>query len=364
MAIFQLASAGCSKDEDATLLEFQPSRCWIVDKGTTLLEYVKQNSQKQSRKKIIFAESMMENQQDWVAVDWGTTHFRIWRMHGDKALEGREASCGLLSLKREEFEPTLKEHLHGWPTESPVLMSGMVGSRQGWQEAPYLFLPVSLKNVAIGAVDVQTKDLQRKVHVLPGVACQEESRPDVMRGEETQMLGLGAGSAEWSGMICLPGTHCKWVKVALGQVQQFDTYLTGELFSILRQHSILRHDLESGDVDAEHPAFAKGVSTGFQESTPLLTSLFRVRATSLLLDRDPVANLAFLSGRLLGEELRSATQNIGKTEKIQLVGGSSLTKLYARALSLVGREVDLHSGDDLVRLGLTAAWQFLYPQTE
>ena len=307
---------------------------------------------------------MMENQQDWVAVDWGTTHFRIWRMHGDKALEGREALCGLLSLKREEFEPTLKEHLHGWPTESPVLMSGMVGSRQGWQEAPYLFLPVSLKDVAIGAVDVQTKDLQRKVHVLPGVACQEESRPDVMRGEETQMLGLGAGSAEWSGMICLPGTHCKWVKVALGQVQQFDTYLTGEFFSILRQHSILRHDLEAGDVDAEHPAFAKGVSTGFVESTPLLTSLFRVRASSLLLDRDPVANLAFLSGRLLGEELRSATQNIEKTEKIQLVGGSSLTKLYARALSLVGREVDLHSGDDLVRLGLTAAWQFLYPQTE
>ena len=315
-------------------------------------------------KKIIILESMMENQQDWVAVDWGTTHFRIWRMQDKNALEGREASCGLLNLKKEEFEPTLKEHLHGWPVESPVLMSGMVGSRQGWQEAPYLFLPVSLKDVAIGAVDVQTNDLQRKVHVLPGVACQEESRPDVMRGEETQMLGLGAGSSEWSGIICLPGTHCKWVRIALGQVQQFDTYLTGELFSIVRQHSILLHDLESGDVDVEQPAFAKGVSTGFEETTPLLTSLFRIRATSLLLDRDPVANLAFLSGRVLGEELRSATRKIEKTEKIQLVGGSSLTKLYARALSLVGREVDLHSGDDLVRLGLTAAWRFLYPQKE
>ena len=315
-------------------------------------------------KKIIILESMMENQQDWVAVDWGTTHFRIWRMQDKNALEGREASCGLLNLKKEEFEPTLKEHLHGWPEESPVLMSGMVGSRQGWQEAPYLFLPVSLKDVAIGAVDVQTNDLQRKVHVLPGVACQEESRPDVMRGEETQMLGLGAGSSEWSGIICLPGTHCKWARVALGQVQQFDTYLTGELFSIVRQQSILWHDLESGDVDVEQPAFAKGVSTGFEETTPLLTSLFRIRATSLLLDRDPVANLAFLSGRVLGEELRSATRKIEKTEKIQLVGGSSLTKLYARALSLVGREVDLHSGDDLVRLGLTAAWRFLYPQKE
>jgi 2-dehydro-3-deoxygalactonokinase len=303
---------------------------------------------------------MIEQNQDWVAVDWGSTHFRVWRMRGKETIEGREAACGLLTLRHKEFETTLAEHTQGWPEYMPVLMSGMVGSRQGWQEAPYLFLPVSLKDVAIGAVDVQTEYLERRVHVLPGVACQDATRPDVMRGEETQMLGLGAGSLDWSGNICLPGTHCKWVKVERGLVQNFDTYLTGELFSIVRQHSILRQDLESGAVDAEHPAFANGVCTGLQESTPLLTSLFRVRAGSLLIERDPVANAAFLSGRLLGEELRSATKNIEKTAKIHLVGGSALMKLYARGLTLADREVELHSGDDLVKLGLTAAWQFLY----
>ena len=181
-----------------------------------------------------------------------------------------------------------------------------------------------------------------------------------MRGEETQLLGLGVGVEDWTGVICLPGTHSKWVKLENGVVNSFDTYLTGELFSILRQHSILKHDLEAEEFNAEHPAFVNGVEVGFSESTPLLTSLFRVRARSLLIERDPLANAAFLSGRLLGEEVRSAIKNLPKMEKIHLVGGSSLTKLYAKALTLAEREVQQHSGDDLVRLGLTAAWRFLY----
>ena len=303
---------------------------------------------------------MNDFQQEWVAVDWGTTHFRIWRMSGADFIKGREVSCGLLALQKDQFESTLVNHLHGWPVNTPVLMSGMVGSRQGWQEAPYLFLPVSLREVAVGAVKVQTKELNRKVHILPGVACQDQNRPDVMRGEETQLLGLGAGEKGWTGVICLPGTHSKWVMVENGAVKSFDTYLTGELFSILRQHSILRHDLEAEEFNAEHPAFANGVEVGLSESTPLLTSLFRVRARSLLIESDPLANAAFLSGRLLGEEVRSAIKNLPKTEKIHLVGGSSLTKLYAKALTLAEREVQQHSGDDLVRLGLTAAWRFLY----
>lgn len=285
-------------------------------------------------------------------------------MSGVDVIEAREASCGLLALQQDQFESTLVKHLHGWADQAPVLMSGMVGSRQGWQEAPYLFLPVSLREVAIGAVEVQALELNRKVHILPGVACQDQTRPDVMRGEETQLLGLGAGVEGWTGVICLPGTHSKWVRVENGAVNSFDTYLTGELYSILSQHSILRHDLGAEEFNSEHPAFANGVEVGLSESTPLLTSLFRVRARSLLIERNPLANAAFLSGRLLGEEVRSAIKNLPKTEKTHLVGGSSLTKLYAKALTLAEREVQRHSGDDLVQLGLTAAWQFLYPQSE
>ena len=102
------------------------------------------------------------------------------------------------------------------------------------------------------------------------------------------------------------------------------------------------------------------METGLNENTPMLTSLFRVRARSLLIERDPLANAAFLSGRLLGEEVRSAIKSLPKMEKIHLVGGSSMTKLYAKALTFAKREVQQHSGDDLVRLGLTAAWRFLY----
>ena len=126
------------------------------------------------------------------------------------------------------------------------------------------------------------------------------------------------------------------------------------------QRGAHQHDLEAEEFNAEHPAFVNGVEVGFSESTPLLTSLFRVRARSLLIERDPLANAAFLSGRLLGEEVRSAIKNLPKMEKIHLVGGSSLTKLYAKALTLAMKEVQQHSGDDLVRLGLTAAWRFLY----
>ena len=302
---------------------------------------------------------MNDFQQEWVAVDWGTTHFRVWRMSGDDVIEGREASCGLLALQQDEFESTLVKYLYEWPDNAPVIMSGMVGSQQGWQEVPYLFLPVSLREVAAGAVKVQTMELNQKVHILPGLACQDQKRPDVMRGEETQLLGLGAGVEGWTGVICLPGTHSKWVSVENGVVNSFDTYLTGELYSILRQHSILRHDLDAEKFNSEHAAFDNGVEAGLSESTPLLTSLFRVRARSLLIERDPLANAAFLSGRLLGEEVRSAIKNLPKMEKIHLVGGSSLTKLYAKALILAKREVQQHSGDDLVRLGLTAAWRFL-----
>lgn len=299
--------------------------------------------------------------QEWVAVDWGTTHFRIWRMQGDLVLGGREANCGLLSQQPQQFEQTLQTYLKGWPEHSPVLMSGMVGSRQGWQEVPYLPLPVSLQDVACHATRIQTQALQRPIFIISGLASKDPACPDVMRGEETQLLGLGAGDRNWSGWVCLPGTHSKWVQVESGTVVRFDSYFTGEMFSLLQQHSLLRHDLSSETVHADHPGFFKGVAQGLSAEIPLLTSMFRIRAHSLLIERNHLHNSAFLSGRLIGEEIRNALGQIQAGQPLHVVGGERLNALYAEALRQSGQKALVHSGENLVRRGLTTAWRYLFP---
>ncbi len=171
---------------------FRSAFGWIVDKVTTLQEYVKQNS---LRKPWIHNKINSRYERFSARVGrcrLGTTHFRVWQMSGADVIEGREALADCWLCKKINLNQLWSTTFMGGPEKAPVLMSGMVGSRQGWQEAPYLFLPVSLREVAVGAVKVQTKELNRKVHILPGVACQDQHRPDVMRGEETQLLGLGA----------------------------------------------------------------------------------------------------------------------------------------------------------------------------
>ena len=165
----------------------------------------------------------------WIAVDWGTSHLRAWRMgRQDQVIERKVSDAGMGGLAPSEFAPAL-EGLVG-PLDVPVVACGMVGSRQGWAEAPYFTTPCAPPDAA-GATRVG------HVHILPGVRQLDPA--DVMRGEETQIAGFLAAAPSFDGVICLPGTHTKWVHISAGEIVSFRTAMTGELFALLRDGSVL-----------------------------------------------------------------------------------------------------------------------------
>ena len=179
----------------------------------------------------------------FVVVDWGTSSFRGWLMSADGAVlaESRGGEGMLHCAGGAGFAPVLRDHLArlGAPAGAPVLICGMAGARQGWVEAPYLKVPTRLDALHEGAIRI---DAPGDIRILPGIAQARADRPDVMRGEETQLLGVTEPG--FTGLVCIPGTHSKWIRIEDGRVVEFSTYMTGELFSVIAQHSILAHAIE------------------------------------------------------------------------------------------------------------------------
>ena len=262
-----------------------------------------------------------------IAVDWGTSSFRAYRL--DKAgniLETRAAAMGILNVPSGQFSRVLEQHIVGW-IETPIVMSGMVGSRQGWMEAPYVKCPAGFDEIAEGLQQVRWGD--RSAWIVPGVSCRDSARvPDVMRGEETQILGAGA-----EGLICLPGTHSKWVEVRNGRIEKFATYMTGEVYAVLRQHSILGRMMEEGQPDAR--AFADGVKRS-AEPGGLLHHLFGVRTRGLMGELKPASSASYLSGIVIGHELRAQG-----TKSFSLLGSAELTALYQQAANVLGMQTEV-----------------------
>jgi 2-dehydro-3-deoxygalactonokinase len=179
---------------------------------------------------------------DWIAVDWGTTHLRAWAMAEDGTVRAEARSDdGMGHLARDAFEPALLSLIEPWLGAGPmdVLACGMVGSRQGWVEAPYVAVPAKPTNLT--PVPVTTRDPRLRVSILPGL--KQDAPPDVMRGEETQIAGFLAAALGFDGVLCLPGTHAKWVQISAGEVVSFRTFMTGELFDLLSAVSVLRHSV-------------------------------------------------------------------------------------------------------------------------
>lgn len=285
----------------------------------------------------------------WIAVDWGTSHLRAWLMRADgTVIERRQSDAGMGALERDGFEPALAA-LVGDVLPAPVLACGMVGSRQGWAEAPYATAPCAPPSAA-QAVQVPGLD----VRILPGV---KQVRPaDVMRGEETQIAGYLATYPGFDGVICLPGTHTKWVHISAGEIVSFRTAMTGEMFGLLSRHSVLRHSVGSGwDADS----FAAGVDQALSRPEALAASLFSLRAEGLLDGLDPDAARARLSGLLIGAEL-AAMRPYWLGQQVALIGATSLSGAYAAALS--AQSVPCHSAgvEDMTLAGLTAAWAQIY----
>jgi 2-dehydro-3-deoxygalactonokinase len=266
----------------------------------------------------------------WIAADWGTTHLRAWAMAEDGTVLAEAASDeGMGRLAPSEFEAALLRAAGSW-IEGPVevIACGMVGSRQGWVEAPYRAVPCAPLGGPLARA--RAADPRLSVRVVPGL--KQERPPDVMRGEETQIAGFLAAHPGFDGVLCLPGTHSKWVHVSAGEVVSFASFMTGELFALLSERSVLRHSLAEGWDDA---AFAEALSDSLSRPERLAGQLFGLRAGGLLGQLSGAAARARLSGLLIGAELAAARPYwLGR--EVALIGAERLTELYSEALARQG----------------------------
>ncbi|WP_290884345.1 2-dehydro-3-deoxygalactonokinase [Hoeflea sp.] len=290
-----------------------------------------------------------------LAVDWGTSSFRLWLMsNGGTVLAEQRSHEGMSEVAGRGFETVLESHLSALqvPDSLPVVICGMAGSRQGWVETGYIDTPADVTTIAENAVLVP--GVARRIIIIPGLAVRSLSEPDVMRGEETQLLGahleLPGGKR-----YCMPGTHSKWVSMNGAIVTGFETFMTGELFATISARTILVHSTSgAGGVDAQDPAFLTGVRDGWTRPEKTTHHLFSIRAGQLLHDRVTEQNRARLSGLLIGAELAGAGVRGG--EQICLVASGSLHRLYHAALSECGVTVRDIDADVAVRRGLMESW--------
>ena len=288
---------------------------------------------------------------DWIAVDWGTSNLRAWAMAADgSVLDHASSEDGMGKLTRDSFEPALLRLVTPWlgAGVTTVIACGMVGSRQGWHEAPYRTVPCTpLASAAL--ITAPTND--PRLHVLLAPGLRQMSPADVMRGEETQIAGALALMPLFDGVLCLPGTHSKWVQISAGEVVSFQTFMTGELFALLSEHSVLRHGMQgSGWDDA---AFDTGLSDALSRPDRIAARLFSLRAEGLITGLAPAAARSRLSGLLIGIEL-AAAKPYWLGQPIALVGADGLAAAYARAIKAQGTEAQVLPATDCTLAGLAS----------
>jgi 2-dehydro-3-deoxygalactonokinase len=300
-----------------------------------------------------------------VAVDWGTSHLRVWTIGSDGAvLAERKSDDGMSSTARDRFESVLETHLQALsvPDTVPVIMCGMVGSRQGWVEAGYLPVPATLDQIAESAV--RAPSVRRDIRILPGLSRPDREAPDVMRGEETQLLGLARTAPlppDVTRIVCMPGTHSKWVHKTGLRVEDFASFITGDMFSVLSKHSVLRHSIGEEAVGPGSAEFLDAVGASLRSPADFLARVFSIRPAGLLHDLSPADARARLSGFLIGQEIAGVRSRLPVGATVDLVGGGALGALYRAALSVAGIRCTEYDADSLVIAGLTEAasviWQ-------
>ena len=295
-----------------------------------------------------------QDKPDWIAVDWGTTNLRAFAMRQGVMVAEAVSDDGMGKLARDAFEPALIHLIASWLSTSrktPVIACGMVGSRQGWFEAPYRTTPCTPLDPS-ALVTVPTSDPRITVAIVPGL---RQNKPaDVMRGEETQIAGALALSPGFDGVFCLPGTHSKWVHVSAGEVISFQTFMTGELFALLSTQSVLRHGMASGGWD--DAAFDQALSDALSRPEKIAANLFSLRAEGLLSGLAAPAARARLSGLLIGVEL-AAAKPYWLGQPIAVIGADALSAIYARAITAQGTIPKLIPAADTVLAGLTLAYR-------
>ena len=292
-----------------------------------------------------------------IGVDWGTTSFRAFRIAPDgKIRDRRDARRGLLNVADNRFADTLREEVGPWLAagEDHVLLSGMIGSRQGWKETPYVACPAGVADIAVALVPIEFD--WGEVRLVPGVSAVDEAGvAEVMRGEETQVLGVLTAMGG-NGLACLPGTHSKWVNVESGRITSFTTHMTGEAFGALRGYTILGRMMRDGPADGA--PFDAGVRRS-GDPGGLLHHIFGARSLVLAGDLSETEAAAYLSGILIGHEVRAALTG-RRGQVVHVIGAPELTMLYARAISTDGGYPERHDGEAAARglalIGGYARW--------
>lgn len=265
----------------------------------------------------------------FIALDWGTTSFRAYLVGADGSVQNQLASPeGILAVKDGGFEAVLESHIAMWDKSLPVVASGMITSRQGWIELPYAECPAGLSDVA-KHIHIHKTSSGRTIHFITGLHFKSTTiGHDVMRGEETQVFGsLETGAHHF----VAPGTHSKWIDVVEQKITRFSSYMTGEVFALLRNHSILAR-LMTADADDEG-AFLKGVDKALADPAGFLHAIFSARTLGLFNDMQGEHLASYLSGLVIGTEVAHATQHNDRGAKYVILASAGIGVRYVWAMT-------------------------------
>lgn len=284
-----------------------------------------------------------------IGLDWGTTSCRAYLIGAEGVLARNTDGPGILRVEGGAFGPWFDTLVGEWIATHgvlPIILSGMIGSRQGWKEAPYARCPAGVDDIVKALARIDHDGLP--ISLVPGLSAENDAMPDVMRGEETQILGALALSGKTEGLFLLPGTHSKWAEVSGRRITSFRTFMTGEVFAALKDHTILGRLMREGAPDAD--AFARGVKEGtaLGGAGALLNRVFATRTYGLM-DRLPDTALSdYLSGLLIGAEIAEATARTRST--VTIIASAALAQRYTDALKLLNHDGSL-APEDCVAAG-------------
>jgi 2-dehydro-3-deoxygalactonokinase len=288
----------------------------------------------------------------FIAVDWGTSRVRALLVDGSAVIRRSESDEGVSRLKPGQHPGVFVRHCGPWLADEPdlpVVLVGMAGSREGWALAPYADCPAGPDEIAAALTRIEIGG-GRTAAIVPGLRLSEGERADVMRGEETHLLGSGVVD----GLVCLPGTHCKWALMRDGKVASFATFFTGEMYALLREHSMVGRP-------AAEPADASGFAAGMAASSlrgggagGLLNAIFAARAATLTGRLTPERLGPYLSGLLTGEEIDGAFRLFGRPQQVTIVADPPRADLYVEALEAEGIAVARRGREETLLRGLAA----------
>ena len=269
-------------------------------------------------------------------------------MDNNNVIDQVSTQEGMKFIDQNEFEKILIKNIDAWNNKfdiKVIIASGMVGAKQGWIEVPYINSPCDIRNVNFKTFKILD---DANIHILSGVSQFNPS--DVMRGEETQIAGFLLNNVDFNGSICLPGTHSKWVNMNSYNIQEFTTFLTGELYEIVKKYSILNHSLNTTELDDE---IVKSSAKLIIENPSFISNkLFEIRADNLLKNSNQTSNNSKLVGYLLGIEL-SGSRTYWEDKDLIIIGSSNLNKYYELILNGRSNSIRLFNSSDMALNGLS-----------